>query len=217
MKTYCLADYATFKILSGLDPNSEGFTPKSRYYKAIYLLDLNLKRNHKIDIQLPWRWYIYGPVVELDCIDRDVYRLDPQTGDVDDEFRSKLMFGNEPKADAPLEVIRAVDYEVGKICDRHPSVMELVDQSYKTAELPFIQILKKYDDNISSNFVHYPADSKAVMKCDTLRLELSRHYPIKRYPEMHGPILRILELIRKVRDQRSNELINPIECSFKSR
>ena len=216
MKIYHLADYATYKILVGLDPNSEGYTPKSRYYKAIYLLNYKLLKR-KINICLPWRWYIYGPIVELDCIDKSVYKLDPQTGPLENEFKSKLMFGDEPKPEAPREVITAVDYEIKQICDAHPGVMELVDLSYETAELPFIKNLKKYDDTISSNFTVFPTDPRVLYRCENLRNELTKHYPLKKYGEMHGASLRILELIRKVKDQHMNELLNTINCSYKIR
>ncbi len=212
MKEYDLASYATYKVLHALDESKEGYVPKSRYYKAIYLVSHNLM-SKGIDICLPWRWYIYGPVVELDCIDDGAFSLEVMPGDADDETKDRLFYGEKPAVDAPFDIVRIVNNEVKAVCANNPKLYRLLDKAYKTAPLSFIQILRHYDDSIQSNFKRFTREPTVINRNDDLRHDLVRNFPIEPYRSMYDSFLRVLELIRVVKDPETFDVVKPTACS----
>lgn len=212
MKEYDLASYATYKVLHALDESKGGYVPKSRYYKAIYLVSYNLM-SREIDICLPWRWYIYGPIVELDCIDNGAFSLEVMPGDANDEAKDRLFYGEEPQVDAPYEIVRSVDNEVKAVCANKPKSYILLDKAYNTAPLPFIQVLRHYDDNIRSYFKKFNCDPTVINRNEDLRYDLIREFPIEPYRPMYDSFLRVLELIRVAKDPETFDIVKPTECS----
>lgn len=216
MKEYDLSDYATYKVLYLLDERREGYAPKSRYYKAIFLVSHTLLCRG-IDICLPWRWYMYGPVVELDFVDSSTYSMEKVPSNSNDEPEDRLFYGKEPQVEVPFEIERAVDNVIKEICGGRPRLPKLLDQAYLRAPHPFINVLRTYDDTVQSSLQQFTLRSEVLNKIENNRQDLSYKFPLELYRPMYDSVLGVLELIRNVRDKATFDIIKPAECSKQMR
>jgi hypothetical protein len=192
---FTITEYAAYNLLHEFDPEKKGFLSKARFYKAIYVLNQRLKKR-KIDIRLPWRWYIFGPVVELEQIDQSVFMASTEQSAEREEDEPKThIFYNERPDVTGLETATktAIDYEIRRLAKENPSTRELINIVYGGAPIPFIPLLKNYDDWIHSDGV----GKDAFGQFDRMRLQLIAKYPRDFFPQSYGVFLRLLDFTER--------------------
>ena len=191
-----LSDYATFKLLHEFDPNKEGYVSKVRFHKAMYALHTRLKKR-RIDIKLPWRWYIYGPFVELDLIDPSVFQI-VEVGVPDASItldpKGLVFFHNEPNTKGiDRTTVLAIDYEIKKLKEEYLETSDLVENAYNMAPIPFIPVLKKFDDWLHGE--HKQGSLYLIEEYERFQSSLVSKYPLQEFPQSYDLSLRFLDYI----------------------
>ncbi|KAF5082425.1 hypothetical protein DSECCO2_99610 [anaerobic digester metagenome] len=63
-----LLKFSVEALLHEANPNGEPYFKKTYFYKTLYLLHNNLKKK-SIDIELPYCWYLHGPLIEKESFE----------------------------------------------------------------------------------------------------------------------------------------------------
>ena len=190
-----LADYASFRLLLEFDPKKEGFVSKARFHKAMYELHTRLKKR-KVDIHLPWRWYIYGPVVELDLIDPGIFSIVPYVSASQvNEDSARVFFDKEPTTTGlDKNTIAAINYETKKLRGEFLGTKKLIECAYDRAPIPFISVLRSFDEWIHRNPIQQNANF--INELEGFKSSLVGKYPGQELPETSELNLRVLDLVK---------------------
>lgn len=190
-----LLDFTVYNLLKEFDPKNEGFLPRSRFYKAIYLLHSRLKKR-KIDISLPWCWYKFGPEIQEQYISKDVFRISATGPDADERYR--LYYGKEPRAKGIQDKDKqAILNEIRKLNKEHWSTDKLIDEVYKKAPYKMLKTFKDLEDYLKKEL--RPRNGLTPKGIETIMAyldDIHQNYRKEEFLEIFDEYLRIDDLVR---------------------
>jgi len=188
--------FTLYNILREFDRDQEGYLSIVRFNKVAFLIQKDIKERLEINAGIPWRWYLFGPTVELGYCPREVYRLKTVSN-----TEQRIFFSNPPvlrslpknEQDAILKVI--IDWR-----NKYPKTKDSIDLAYSVIGVDFLEGIKRFEEyflQIQKSKLDAPLLSKSVPEyLDKL---------INQYPEdLLGDILplylRIDDLLRLLSD-----------------
>jgi hypothetical protein len=184
--------YAITTLIGHFDKYNEGKVSQTRFNKLIYILYCELA-NNQININLPFFWYLYGPVVPY-------YYLPEGLIELRDMFRGKAIIIAEHRRYNLSEKIRdKIDYAVDDIYSMYgeldPRVMTqtIINNVYKNAPYTFQWKYREFSSQVKRKI----RDKEILLRLgplgedqDIIRLdELIKNFDKKDFHEIYGDLL----------------------------
>jgi hypothetical protein len=136
--------FLVYHILKEFDPDRKGFMPKSRFYKAAYLIHNKLKKR-RIETGLPWCWYIWGPEVQMDMVpgEGEIYRYEGGP----DEYSTKIhhLPVRQPPQTSQTDGA-AILHEIRALNREKPSIETLVKEVYSDPPKKVLRVFKDFEE-----------------------------------------------------------------------
>ncbi len=181
-----LLRYSIYKLLDTFDPKREEYISQIRFYKLLFLLHTDLKKDG-VDIQLPYFWYLHGDVVMTSFLPAEVFRLKDKRGwkaIVPASFPSNLKIDSSK--------LRTINYHIGKLKEQfqYAKTKEIIKTVYKRAPYDFQREYKKFIilidiqfkfKGITSKFWGSPDERLYDNQFDSLRAT----FPENDFPELY--------------------------------
>ena len=131
--------YSINAILHDFDPNNWGIISQTKFYKLLYLLSDNLKKDG-IDIGLPHYWYRYGPIVPYFILPEDVLIRDQKN------WGTAVIMGHRRRFELSQSLKEVIDNEVKALWDQYHELKtkKIVLDVYKKAPYEFQRKFKDF-------------------------------------------------------------------------
>ena len=165
-----LLAYSINAVIHDFDPYNEGIISQTKFYKLLYLLSDNLKRNG-LEIKLPFYWYRYGPVVPYFILPEEVFTLIPKS------WGKAVIMGSKRSFEVSQGLREIIDDAVNslKIQYGQSKTKKIVMDVYKLAPYEF---QRKYKDFIKH------LEIKISLRNTLPSYPLKEHEDIRRLEEM---------------------------------
>ncbi|MEW5937208.1 MAG: hypothetical protein AB1665_05250 [Candidatus Thermoplasmatota archaeon] len=138
--------FLVYNILKEFDPDRKGFMPRSRFYKAAYLIHKRLKKR-RIETGLPWCWYIWGPEVQMDLVPGEdvLYRYEHEEGGEDDITIMFYIPTRQPPQTSEKDAA-AILYEIRGLAKQNPPLKTLLQEIYSDPPKKVLRVFKDFEE-----------------------------------------------------------------------